>query len=195
MHRMALWLHCFLAEAFKVLCSELRLESFVQLCSTCSPSCLTLLPQSESLPLRTVLNSFSFVLCFPLQLLCLTPGRSGTACSFHPCLCLILQHLILILECLSWCHHCKPSSHLPSTVFSFPFSMSFYFRGHIQHLLFQLGQLSFLCTSVHFHYCLHHTPLNRLHLHYVIALTIKSPNLSRFSIWAWYLLGTLLVFL
>lgn len=37
MHRAPLWLHCFLAEAFKVLYSELRLESLVQLCSTVPP--------------------------------------------------------------------------------------------------------------------------------------------------------------
>lgn len=133
--------------------------------------CLTLLPQSVSLPLQTVLNSFSFELCFPLQALCLTPGCSGTVCSFHPCLCLILQHLIQgpsLLECLSWCYHCKPSSHLPNIVFSFSFSMPFYFRGCIQHLLFRLGQLSCLWYICAFSllpasYCTQPSPLALCH--------------------------------
>lgn len=105
MHTAALWWRCFLEEAFNVLYSEWRLESLVQRVALGPSWWLTLLPQSKSLPLQTVVNAPSCETCFPGW--CYVSPLAIVEWSFspHPCFCPILQHLIQgasLLECHSW---------------------------------------------------------------------------------------------
>lgn len=166
MHTAALWWHCFLAEAFKALYSEWRLESLVQPCSTLSllvthiASTVQKPASADCCKCILVWTMFSWVV------LCLTAGHCGMAFFPPP---LLLPHsstshsrgisswmsflMLLIASSFPTC--------LAQDFFKIFFAIPLYFPGHIQHPLLSAGPTVFplysACISTIAHTILHWT--------------------------------------